>query len=124
VVVEHRLRALLPLAALVDQRVTQPDPGAQIDQMLGRDPTLRHPADHHQLTQTPGVGAVGLGALLAPASLGSLCRLGQLHPRPERAQLGHLSREGGVREVRPEHGVGERMIANITRHKDAPALRR
>ena len=38
VVVERRLDALLPLAALIDQRVTQPDPGAQIEQMVGRDP--------------------------------------------------------------------------------------
>jgi hypothetical protein len=37
-VIEHRLDALLPLAALIDQRVTQPDPGAQIEHMVGRDP--------------------------------------------------------------------------------------
>jgi len=40
-VVEHRADALLPLTALIDQRVTQADLRAQIEQMLGRDPGLR-----------------------------------------------------------------------------------
>jgi hypothetical protein len=35
VVIEHRVDALLPLTALIDQRVTQPDPRAQIEQVLG-----------------------------------------------------------------------------------------
>jgi hypothetical protein len=34
VVIEHRLDALLPLAALIDQRVAQPHPRAQIEQMV------------------------------------------------------------------------------------------
>lgn len=38
VVKKRRLDALLPLAALVDERVAQPDAGAQLEQMLGRDP--------------------------------------------------------------------------------------
>jgi hypothetical protein len=49
VVIEHRLDALLPLATLSDQRVTQPDPGAQIKDVIRRDPRLRQPPDHHQL---------------------------------------------------------------------------
>jgi hypothetical protein len=38
VVIEHRLHALLPLAALIDQGVPQPHPGAQLEQVLWRDP--------------------------------------------------------------------------------------
>ncbi len=65
-VIEHRLDALLPLAALIDQRVAQPDPGAQIEQVIGRNPRLGQAPDHHQLAQMPRVAAVGLGALLVP----------------------------------------------------------
>jgi hypothetical protein len=49
VVIEHRLDALLPLAALRNQRMAQPHAGAQIEDVLGRDPRLRQPPDHHQL---------------------------------------------------------------------------
>ena len=87
VVVEHRLDALLPLAALIDERVTQAHPGAQIEQVLGRDPRLRQPPDHQQLAQVPRVGAVGLGALLVPAPRRGLGRLGEMHRRPDRVQL-------------------------------------
>jgi hypothetical protein len=45
VVIEHRLDALLPLAALVDERVAQPNAGAQLEQVLGRNPRLRQPPD-------------------------------------------------------------------------------
>src|SRR5829696_3177033 len=64
VVIEHRVNALLPLAALIDQRVTQPHPGAQIEQVLGRDVGLWQPPGHQQLAQMACVAAVGLGALL------------------------------------------------------------
>jgi len=87
VVVEHRLQALLPLAALIDQRVTQPDPRAQIEHVLGRDPRFRQPPDHQQLAQMPGVGAIALGALLGPAARRRLRRLGEMHPRPDSVQL-------------------------------------
>ena len=40
-VIEDRLDPLLPLAALLVERVAQPDPGAQIEDMLGRNPGLR-----------------------------------------------------------------------------------
>src|SRR5512132_3577274 len=66
VVVAHRVYPLLPLAALVDQRVAQPHACAQIEDVLGRDPRLRQPVDHHQLAQMPGVGPIGLGPLLRP----------------------------------------------------------
>jgi hypothetical protein len=75
VVKEHRVDALLPLTALIDQGVTQPDAGTQIEQVLGRDIGLRQPTGHQQLTQMPRVAAVGLGPLLvafsALASAGS-----------------------------------------------------
>ena len=49
VVLEDRVDALLPLAAIIDQRVPQPHTGAEIEQMLRRDPALRQLADHQQL---------------------------------------------------------------------------
>ena len=49
VVIQHRLHPLLPLPALVDERVPQPDPRAQIQQMVRRDPALRQPRSHQQL---------------------------------------------------------------------------
>jgi hypothetical protein len=58
VVIERRLNALLPLAALIAKRVAQPDPCAQIEQVVGRDPRLGQPRDHHQLAQVPGVRAI------------------------------------------------------------------
>jgi hypothetical protein len=87
VVIEHGLHALLPLAALIDQRVAQPDAGAQIEQVLGRDPRFGQPADHQQLAQVARVGAIALGALLGPAPRGGLGRLGQMDARADRAEL-------------------------------------
>jgi hypothetical protein len=43
VVVEHRLHPLLPLAAIINQAVAQPDPGAQIKDVTGPDPRLLQP---------------------------------------------------------------------------------
>ena len=87
VVIEHRLDALLPLAALRDERVPQPHPRAQIEDVIGRDPRLRQPSDHHQLAQMPRVGAIVLGALLVPAARRGLRRLGQMHRRADAPQL-------------------------------------
>ena len=87
VVIEDGLDALLPLAALSDEGVAQADLGAQIEQVVGRNPRLGQPADHHQLAQVAGVGAVGLGALLGAAPRGRFGRLGAVHLRPDRAQL-------------------------------------
>ena len=50
------------------ERVPQPHPGAQIEDVLRRDPRLRQPADHQQLPQMPRVRPVGLRALLLAAS--------------------------------------------------------
>jgi hypothetical protein len=89
VVVEHRVDALLPLAALIGHGVAEPDPGAQIEQMLRRDPALRQPADRQHLPQMPGVRTIGLGALLVAAQRAGLRRLGQMHPAAHRADLLH-----------------------------------
>jgi hypothetical protein len=87
VVVKHGLHALLPLPALLTERVPQPDPGAQIEQVIGRDPGLRQPREHQQLAQMPGVRAIGLGALLGAAPRRGLGRLGQMRPAADRPDL-------------------------------------
>jgi hypothetical protein len=60
---------------------------AQIEQVIGRDPRLRHAREHQQLAQMPGIRAIALGALLVAAPRGGLRRLGQMHPGADRAQL-------------------------------------
>jgi hypothetical protein len=85
--VELGLDPLLPLAALVDQRVPQPDLGAQLLDMGRRDPRLRHPPRLQQLAQTAGVLAVGLGPLLRAAQGARLGRLGQVHLGADRLEL-------------------------------------
>ena len=87
VVIEHRLDPLLPFAALLRQGVAQPDAGAEIEDVIGRDPRLREPAGHQQLPQMPGVRTVALRALLAPPQGRGLRRLGQVHPRADRVKL-------------------------------------
>jgi hypothetical protein len=49
VVVEHRLELLLPLGALMAQRVPPADLGAEIEDVTRRDPRLRQPANRKQL---------------------------------------------------------------------------
>src|ERR1022692_542026 len=85
--IEHRLDPLLPLATLVNQRVTQPHPRAKIKQMTGRDPALRHPAGHQQLPQMPRVRPVVLGVLLIPAQRTRLRRLREMNLSTDPAQL-------------------------------------
>ena len=87
VVIEDRVDALLPLAALIDEAVTQPDPRAQIEQVLRRDVGLRQPPRHQQLAQVPRVGPVGLRALLVALQRARLGRLGQMRLGADRGQL-------------------------------------
>jgi hypothetical protein len=47
--------------------VTRPHPGAQIEQVIGRNAGLRQLPDHQQLAQMAPIGAVALGALLVAA---------------------------------------------------------
>jgi hypothetical protein len=87
VVVEHGLDPLLPLAALVGERMPRPDPRAQIEDVLGRDPRLRQPVDHQQLAQMPGIRAAGHRALLFALAGTGLRRLSQVHLRADSAKL-------------------------------------
>ncbi len=86
-VIQRRLEPLLPLRALLRERVPQPDPRTQIKDVIRRDPRLRQPLDHQQLTQMPGVRTIILRALLRTAQPSGLGRLGQMHDRPDPAQL-------------------------------------
>ena len=87
VVIQRRLDPLLPLAALLRQRVPQPHPRAQIQDVLGRDPRLRQPLEHQQLPQMPSIRAITLRALLRPPQARGLRRLGQMYLRADPAQL-------------------------------------
>jgi len=81
------LDPLLPLRALFGEGVAQPHPRAEIEDVGGRDPRLRQPADHQQLAQVPGVGAVALGALLGSPPGRGLRRLGEMHTGAHPPQL-------------------------------------
>lgn len=117
VVVKDGLKALLPLAALIDERVTQTNPGAQLEQMVGRDPRLGQPADHQQLAQMARVGAIGLGALLVAAPCGGLGRLGKVDLGADRAQLlDHEAPPGCRLQCRLDFAASEprQETANVT----------
>jgi hypothetical protein len=87
VVKKHRLDALLPLRVLLDQRVTQPHPGAEIKDVIRRDPGLRQPPRDQQLTMMASISAVGLRALLVATQSRGLRRLSQMRHRTNRPQL-------------------------------------
>ena len=74
-----------PLATLIDQGVAQADPGAQIEEMVRAESTIRAAARSQQLAQAPRVGAVGLGALLVAAPRRGLRRLGEVNVGADRA---------------------------------------
>jgi hypothetical protein len=78
VVIEHRLHPLLPFGPLLRQRVPAADPGPEIEQMRGRDPRLRQPADQQQLPLVASIGPVGLGALLLALQRARLGRLREM----------------------------------------------
>src|SRR4051812_6282411 len=84
--------------------------------MVGRDPRFGQPADHQQLAQVPGIGAVGLGALLVAAPGGGLRRLGEMDVRPDRMQL--LGDEPPAPAVR---GRGHRALAGTSPGAADPA---
>src|SRR5205823_7631983 len=89
VVIEHRLNALLPLRALLTELVAQPDPGAEIEDVIWRDPRLRQPLDHQQLPQMPGIRPITLCALLRTTQPCRLGALGLAHHAADRSQLLH-----------------------------------
>jgi len=49
VVIEDRLDPLLPLGALMRERMPQADPRAEIEEVTRRDPRLRQPPNQQQL---------------------------------------------------------------------------
>ena len=75
---ELRLQPLLPGGALVDQRLAQPHPPTQLQDLRRRDPRLRQLARRQQPQEQVAVGAVGLRAPLAPALDGRLRRVGEV----------------------------------------------
>ena len=116
-VIEHRLDPLLPLAALLDQRVTQPDPRAQIEDVIGRDPRLRQPPEQQQLAQMPRVGTVVLGALLVPAQRGVSAGSARCTTAPTRRSSSTTNRQPGRRLERDL----ELLAANRARNRRTPA---
>ena len=78
---QQRLDPLLPGGALVDQRLAQPHPLAQLEDLLRRRPRLRQPTLLQQLAQVTRVGAVGLRSRLAAAQIGGLRRLREMSGR-------------------------------------------
>jgi hypothetical protein len=87
VVIEHRVYPLLPLGALVHQRVTAPHMRAQVQRVRRRDPRLREPADQQQLTQMPGIRPAGLRALPSALQTARLRRLSQMRVRADPLEL-------------------------------------
>jgi hypothetical protein len=75
-----RLEPLLPGGALVDQRLAQPHPRAQHQDLRRRDPRLRQLPRREQPQQQTAVGPVGLRPPLAPTLGRGLRRIGQVRP--------------------------------------------
>ena len=118
VVIQDRLDALLPLTALMRKRVPQPDLGAKIEQVIGRDPGLRQLSDRQQLTNMPRVSTIALGALLIPTPRGGLSRLGQVHRGTGPTQLiGHEPPAGR----RLQRDLELQTTEPLTEPPDAPA---
>jgi hypothetical protein len=78
---------LLPLGPLAGEQMPGPDPGTQVEDVRGRDPRLRQPADQQQLPQMPGIGPVGLRALVLALQRGRFGRLGQVHLSADTLEL-------------------------------------
>src|SRR5207237_5056569 len=73
-----RVDALLPRAALIDQRLAQTHQRAQLEDLRRRDPRLRQLAAEQQPQLQITVGVIGLRAPLAPASGRRLSRVSQM----------------------------------------------
>jgi len=126
VVIQRRLDPLLVLRALLRKRVAQPHPGAQIQDVIGRDPRLRQPLEHQQLTQMPRVGAIALRALPRSPQPGSLRRLCEMHAGADPAQLlDHESPAGRrlQRDLQPPaaEALEEPPHPGTVRRRHAPA---
>ena len=73
-----RLQPLLPGGALVDQRLAQPHPCTQLQDLRRRDPRLRQLPSREQPQQQIAVGAIGLRAPLTPPLGRRLRRVGEM----------------------------------------------
>jgi hypothetical protein len=107
VVEQHRVDALLPLGALVDQGLAQPHQLTQVQDVRWGDPRFRQPVLLQQLPQVAGISPVGLGAALAASQRGGVGRFGQVRGHPGRRKLlGHKPPAGAAlhREVAVTRG--------------------
>jgi hypothetical protein len=86
-VIKHRLDPLLPLPALLREPVTKSDLCAQVKEMGGRNPGLRDPPGHQQLSQMASIRAVVLRTLLAATHRRCFRRLGEMHLRADALQF-------------------------------------
>ena len=121
-VIQRRLDPLLPLRALLRERVAQPHAGTQIEDVIGRDPRLRQPLDHQQLPQMPRVRTVALRALLRSPQPRGLRRLGQMHARADPAQLLDHEPPAGRRLQRHlQLRAAETLQGTSARQRDPPA---
>jgi hypothetical protein len=75
---ELRVDALLPGAALIDQRLAQTHQRAQLEDVRRRDPRLRQFAGEQEPQLQITVRVVGLRPSLAPPPRGRLSRVGQM----------------------------------------------
>jgi hypothetical protein len=94
--VENRLNALLPGAALIHQGLTEAHDGAKLLDVFGRDPGFGQAAVRKELPQVTGVVAIVLGPALGSAQGSRIRRLGQMSLYPGgRKLLYHKAPAGG-----------------------------
>jgi hypothetical protein len=111
----------LPLRSLFHQRVAAPNTGAQVQEMRGRDPRLRKPADQQQLPQMPSVSPVSLRALLLAFPSARLGGLGQMRLGADPLELLHDEPPTGPRL---QHDLEIGAIEPRQKPSDGYAVRR
>ena len=79
--------ALLPGPALVHEVDVRPAQSTHLEHVVGRDPRLGQLARVQQISEQPGVGAIGLGVLLASPHRLRVRRLGQVRLEARRGDL-------------------------------------
>jgi len=102
---ELGLQALLPLGALVEQRLAQPHQGPQLQDVRRRDPALGKAALEQQVHHQLAVGVVGLGPALGAPQRAQLGGIGQVgHEAPALDLLRHEAPARGA--LQGEVGFG------------------
>ena len=99
------LQALLPLDALVEERLAKPHQGAQLQDVRRGDPALGEAALEQQVDHQLAVGVVGLGAALRASPLAQLGGIGQVGGKAPALDLLHHEAPAG-RALQGEVGVG------------------